>query len=327
MVNLCLTLAAGSVSELQKKIERYDGQVPFIEVRLDFLDPFDFPVLPAGSSTLYLATCRPSREGGRFSDSEADRLRILQESPGFGFSLVDLEADLDSIPAFPEGIRIIRSSHFFGQTARSPRELYREISRLKGTFCKLALTPGNTSELLELLKCMEECLPHTPGVVLGMGKMAQITRLLGPFLGGAWTYVSEEDQAVAPGQFSLSQARRFYGLPERTCIPRLYGLAGRIDDALIDRATEALNQAFFRKGVEAMAFPLPGVGLNEFYEYAVASRLPYSGFIRLKEAAGIETDTRDAEIIRPGPDGLMNSKSEITTDRDWVDNIIEFWSE
>ena len=76
-----------------------------------------------------------------------------------------------------------------------------------------------------------------------------------------------------------------------------------------------------------MAFPLPGVGLNEFYEYAVASRLPYSGFIRLKEAAGIEADTRDAEIIRPGPDGLMNSKSEITTDRDWVDNIIEFWSE
>ena len=161
----------------------------------------------------------------------------------------------------------------------------------------------------------------------GMGKMAQITRLVGPFLGGAWTYVSEEDQAVAPGQFSLSQARRFYGLPERTCIPRLYGLAGRIDDAMIDRATEALNQAFLGKGVEATAFPLPGVGLDEFYEYAAASRLPYSGFIRLKEAAGIEANTRDAEIIRLGPDGLMNSKSEITTDRDWVDNIIEFWSE
>ena len=64
MVELCLTLAEESPAELQKKIAFYDGDVPVVEIRLDFLDPVEFPVLPSASGTRYLATCRPVREGG-----------------------------------------------------------------------------------------------------------------------------------------------------------------------------------------------------------------------------------------------------------------------
>ena len=87
MVELCLTLAVESPAGLQKKITCYDGEVPVIEVRLDFLNPVEFPVLPTGSGTRYLATCRPVREGGKFTGPESDRMEILSKASEKGFSL------------------------------------------------------------------------------------------------------------------------------------------------------------------------------------------------------------------------------------------------
>lgn len=325
MVNLCLTLAVGSISDLQRRINHYDGQTPFIEVRLDYLERFQFPVLPAESTTSYLATCRPAREGGHYRGSEASRLKILQESPEAGFSLVDLEADLDTVPALPGHTRIVRSRHFFDQFPQNPGQLYREISLLDGSYSKLAVTPRDTSELVGLLRCMEEYLPGNPGIILGMGQMAQITRIAGPFLGGAWTYVSEQEKSVAPGQFSLAQALEQYDLPGLTSIPRLFGVTGGMDTGLIDRTVKAMNQAFQRMREEALAFPLPGVNLGEFCDYASSARLPFSGFMQFEELPGGGNKHHQVSAIRLSQAGRMYPEFKVESTGSWVENIVEFW--
>ena len=230
MVKLCLTLAAGSAAEMQEKIRLYDGRVPLIEIRLDYLDPFSFPVIPAETDTRYLATCRPAREGGKYRGSEKDRLRILREAPGHRFSLVDLESDIEELPPFPDHIQIVRSSHDFRSCPQDLRQVFLEMKSLSGDLVKLVVTPQNTPDLVRLLEFMENNLPGSPGIILGMGPSAQVSRIIGPFLGSAWTYVSEERMGVAPGQFSLERAVGLYRLPERGCVPDLYGVAGRADE-------------------------------------------------------------------------------------------------
>ena len=47
MVNLCLTLAERSMATLVEKIAQHDGQVPYLEVRLDYLSEPAVPALPS----------------------------------------------------------------------------------------------------------------------------------------------------------------------------------------------------------------------------------------------------------------------------------------
>lgn len=327
MVKLCLTLAAGSAAEMQEKIRLYDGCVPLIEIRLDYLDPFSFPVIPAETETRYLATCRPAVEGGKYRGSERDRLRILREAPGHRFSLVDLESDTEKLPPFPDHVQIVRSSHDFSSCPQDLRQVYLEMKSLSGDLVKLVVTPQNTSDLVRLLEFMENNLPVSPGIIIGMGHSAQVTRIIGPFLGSAWTYVSEDNMGVAPGQFGLDRAVRLYRLPERGCVPDLYGVTGRVDDDHPDVFVDKLNLCFRDLDVNAMALPLPGIDMGLFLAYAGASKLPYRGFVRMGDgAAGAGTGELDALFGTKLINGEWSGETAFPPDRDHAaQDIIRFW--
>lgn len=282
MVDLCLTLAAENAAGLQKKIEDFSGKVPIIEVRLDFMDPVAFPVLPAGSGTAFLATCRPEREGGRYTGPEKERLEILRIAPEKGFSLVDVEHDVDDCPLFSGPVRVVRSRHDFQGCPSDLKRIHREMQGLPGDLVKLVVTPGETTGLVGLLEFMEDALSRSPGIILGMGEAAQVTRILGPFLGNAWTYVSEEDDVVAPGQFSLDLARNAYRLPEWKGIPDLFGIACADGNEDMDELVRSLNAGFRIMGADALAFPLSGVDMEIFLPYAGTSKLPFQGFLELE---------------------------------------------
>ncbi len=80
MINLCLTLAEPSFAALNQKIAQYTGQVPYIEVRLDYLAEPQVPTVQPDQGTDFIATCRPSRVGGRYRGEEQDRLDRLQKA-------------------------------------------------------------------------------------------------------------------------------------------------------------------------------------------------------------------------------------------------------
>jgi 3-dehydroquinate dehydratase type I len=286
MVELCLTLAVEILAELQKKIFVYDGSVPIVEIRLDFLEPVEFPVLPSGSGTRYMATCRPVREGGRFKGPEKDRLQILRKAAEKGFSLVDIESDVAELPLSPEMLKIVRSRHDFHHCPADLEQLYLGLKPGMGELAKLVLTPVDSRELVRLLEFMEKSLPGAGGLIFGMGQMAQVTRFVGAFLGNVWTYVSEDSNAVAPGQFSLDVARDLYRLPAFKNIPDFYGVAGKAGDGNIDVFVEYMNNRLRDMGQNAIVLPFSDLDMSQFLPYALSSKLSYRGFIELESGSG-----------------------------------------
>ena len=302
MVELCLTLAVESPAELQKKITCYDGEVPVIEVRLDFLNPVEFPALPTGSGTRYLATCRPVREGGRFTGPESDRIGILRKASEKGFSLVDVESDVENMPVFPEPVMAVRSRHDFCGCPSDLDRIYGDLRSSEGDLPKLVVTPKNTSELVNLLEFMEKSLPVSPGIIFGMGPLAQVTRVAGPFLGCPWTYVSEDNNSVAPGQFGLSAAKYLYRLPARKGVPEIFGVVGKNEKGNVDILAGFLNVQFREQGLNALVLPFPGLEMAPFLSYALSSKLPYRGFIELESGKGgrVPGDSGGAASDRAG---------------------------
>ena len=138
-----------------------------------------------------------------------------------------------------------------------------------------------------------------------MGQAAQVTRIVGPFLGCPWTYVSEPGNRVAPGQFSLEAARAFYRLPARKEVPEIFGVAGSNDMRNVDIITGFLNSRFQEMELNAMAVPLPDLDTELFLSYALNSRLPYQGFVDLGSGksrsfsggAGDTAGTREARLV------------------------------
>ena len=333
MVDLCLTLAADNAAGLQKKIEDFSGKVPIIEVRLDFMEKVVFPILPADSGTAFLATCRPEREGGRYTGPEKDRLEILRVAPEKGFSLVDVEHDVDDYPLFTSPVRVVRSRHDFQGCPPDLKGIYREMHGLPGDLVKLVVTPGETAVLVELLEFMEAALPRSPGIILGMGAAAQVTRILGPFLGNAWTYVSEEDDVVAPGQFSLDLARNAYRLPEWQGIPDLFGIACADGNEYTYELAGSLNAGFRIMGADALAFPLSGVDMEIFLPYAGSSKLPFRGFIELepgkdKRISGSRKKAESQQKIRriTFENGIRSAETRVYKDPgEIIRDTINYW--
>jgi len=277
MVNLCLTLAECSVATLVEKITQYNGQVPYVEVRLDYLSKMEVPVIPSYQGTEFIATCRPQREGGLYEGSEKDRLDFLARAAHAGFSWLDLEHDVQEVPDLPSVTKVVRSYHCFDSFCPDLTFRFHELERMGGDLIKLATSVNQTAELRVLLKWMESLSSQTPFVILGMGELGQTSRFLGGLIGNFWTYVAEtEDSNVAPGQFTLQQAEECYGLSEREDPPGIYGVLG---NPVKHSLSPLIHNTLFRHyQLNNIYFPLALDQINPWFEYIDQSRLPFKGF-------------------------------------------------
>ena len=277
MINLCLTLAEPSFAALNQKIAQYTGQVPYIEVRLDHLAEPQVPVVQAGQGTDFIATCRPSREGGRYRGEEQDRLDLLQKAGRSGFSWADLEHDVQQSPNLPSSTRIVRSYHCFDRFPDDLSSRLQSMQEIGGDVIKLAVSVTTTQQLATLLEWMESKLEATPCVILGMGDLGQPSRLLGGFLGNSWTYVAEDESSqVAPGQLTLKKATECYRLSNWTSHPLFYGLLGNpIAHSL---SPDIHNQLFQHYQLEKIYLPFPLDDVGVWLDYIEKSRLCFQGF-------------------------------------------------
>lgn len=276
-MNLCLTLAEESLLRLREKIDRYQDQVRFIEVRLDYLKVPGLPELPSASSTEFIATCRPAREGGVFQGSEEDRLRLLRQAAESGFRWIDLEHDVATDLPFPDSVGVVRSYHCFAGFPENLEGLFGRVRERGGTITKLAVTVGGTEELVALLRFMESIPGTVPHIIIGMGPFGQPSRLLGFFLGNYWTYVAETEQdPPAPGQFPLTQAVDWYRFNSWKSAPFIYGVLG--NPVAHSMSPWIHNVLFQHYGLKKVYFPFQLDRLDPWFQYIDASQLSFHGF-------------------------------------------------
>jgi 3-dehydroquinate dehydratase / shikimate dehydrogenase len=279
MAKLCLTLAEESPVLLQQKIDKYDGQFPFIEIRLDYLPNPGLPSLPGNGRTEYVATVRPAREGGRFRGSENDRLALLSQAARSGFSWLDLEQDVPSRSLRQGSAKLLRSYHSFDSFPGDLSAVLGRLRRAGGDCFKIALSVANTGQLVALLDWMESLPGGCPRIVIGMGAHGHASRILGGFLSNYWTFVTESteaDQQVAPGQLAMDRARDWYRLPMWSESPELYGVLG---NPIAHSLSPPLhNRLFGHYGLNKLYMPILLDDPGAWFDYLSRTRLRFQGF-------------------------------------------------
>lgn len=204
---ICVSVAHRS--GLKEAIQSGAGM---IELRLDLIKepPSElFPLIPKNMETI--VTCRP----GVYGDEE--RIKLLKAGMKLGASFVDIEIeagvgemDLLTSSAKEAGTRMIISYHDFDRTAdREDLESLMIACYEKGAeIAKIATRVNAPEDIRNLLSLYE-----IPGrkVILGMGPKGRITRVIGPYLGGAFTFASlDEGGETAPGQLTVKQLNDIY---------------------------------------------------------------------------------------------------------------------
>jgi 3-dehydroquinate dehydratase-1 len=217
LAKICASLAAEDIPELVVQAKRaFDLGADFIEARLDFLSPEQ--VLPAVEKldiTRAILTLRSVNQGGKFSGTEQERVKLLRKLAEKRPMLLDVELQTlqanDNLADYLElaSIPTLVSWHDFEKTP-SNEDLAGIITemRLYSNYVKLVTTAKSVDDAVRLMSLYESALGLYP-IIFAMGEMGIITRVLSALYGAPYTY-SALEKAVAPGQLTITQMRRLF---------------------------------------------------------------------------------------------------------------------
>lgn len=164
----------------------------------------------------WIATNRLKAEGGMWEGSEESRRSELLRALNAGASIVDIELaapDLDEIvPVIKKKAKCLISHH---DSKRTPpgvelRRIIEDELAAGADICKLVTTARSFGDNTNVLGVISEFRPAEI-VAFSMGPRGQMSRILCPLCGGAFTYAAvSEGVESAAGQFTVSQLRRIY---------------------------------------------------------------------------------------------------------------------
>lgn len=206
---ICITGAERSVGELAARLSENADDELMHELRLDALDPFDEAVFDLCDDPRLLVTCRPQREGGGFTGSEQERLDLLRRAAAAGAGYLDIEISTERLlrrplQQAPGGPKIVLSWHGQTEEAAIP---WHDFEGEKADALKIARPIGDAASLDELLPKGGDARPT---LRIAMGDAGLLSRALYRAFGSPWCYVAaRQEQATAPGQLTLEQARRW----------------------------------------------------------------------------------------------------------------------
>lgn len=229
---LCLCLTAPTIQGDLAILKDYGGWADIAELRVDCLSTEERAHagrLPSLTALPVILTVRRTADGGLFSGSEADRIRLLSGLAGAGFTHVDLEEDLHA-PALDQaveaaGLRVIRSLH---DPAGVPTDLHARLERLArgpGEIPKAAVTPRSSADLDRFLRAAGSA-DGRERIVLGMGETGFCTRVLAGRIGSMLSYASAPGMAAAPGHVDPRTLAELYRVRSISPGTQVYGVMG-----------------------------------------------------------------------------------------------------
>ncbi|MBX3472635.1 MAG: type I 3-dehydroquinate dehydratase, partial [Planctomycetes bacterium] len=150
---ICATVLEPTVEAAVARMTAVAPWCARVELRLDALvTPPDDAALVAllrGAARPVLATCRPTREGGRWRGAEGPRLALLARAAGLGADWVDVEWDAaGSLPRVAAKVLVSRHAP---PGVRDVEPLLRSLRAAPGDAQKLALPVDDAADALRLL--------------------------------------------------------------------------------------------------------------------------------------------------------------------------------
>lgn len=210
---VALSLAPTDTETCLAALRAAGPRIELAEIRLDLMDSFDLPRLIREAPCGLIITCRPPREGGRFSGSEAERLAILREALELGCAYVDVEWDSVERLERPRDTnsRVMVSRHWLDQMPASFWPTY-ETLRARADVVKLVGLARQPAEILPVLELLQRAT--TPVVAIAMGAAGRLTRLVAPcYASCLLTYAAASlTSTTATGQYNLHEMIEVYAL-------------------------------------------------------------------------------------------------------------------
>lgn len=178
-----------------------------VEVRLDLNDrPLEtLKAVRSATDKPIIATNRMKSEGGQWSGSEEERIRILSDAaPYADWVDIELKAPMrNELLKMIDKPAIISCHDFAGMPERAELlAILEEMKRAGAEIAKIAVTPQSMKDNLTILDFLLDA--KMPLCMIAMGKIGRHLRAVAPIYGSVLTY-GYVSQAVAPGQMSIGE--------------------------------------------------------------------------------------------------------------------------
>jgi 3-dehydroquinate dehydratase/shikimate dehydrogenase len=264
---LCASVTASAMAGLRDARDRASGLADLVELRLDGVGDLDVQGAVAGRRGPVIVTCRPMREGGRFTGSEDERIDILDRAAALGAEYVDIEWDSAHAPliARRSGRGVVVSSHDFDSV---PGDLQTRFAAMRATgaeVVKIAVTAHALADNLPLLALGRQAADHGPMSLIAMGDSGLPSRILAARFGSCWAYSGD---AVAPGQVTPERMVGEFRFRKITAASRVFGLVGRPVGHSVSPAMH--NGAFDAMDIDAVYLPFAARDMADFRVFADA---------------------------------------------------------
>jgi 3-dehydroquinate dehydratase type I len=218
---ICTSVSAESPEELASKAElAFSLGSDLVEFRVDRLTtgltPRELEAELSVFAKRAVFTLRPSSDGGAFEGSEARRLDLLSRLAEMGPAYLDVELDTakansEWAGSLPRDVEVIASWHDYeGTPDLKVLRAIREEELGVGSLAKLVTTAGSSDDnLATLALCADEPLKT---ISFCMGELGTLSRVVSMRLGAPLVYASLPEEAIAPGQLSVSTMRALRSL-------------------------------------------------------------------------------------------------------------------
>ena len=216
----CVSIAENSPKKVRIKLKIALKKSDYVEVRLDFLKMEQIPnTLQIIKKDLNKIVCtlRPTKEGGKFSGTEKERISIIKLIAEYNPFLLDIE--FNTLKKNKELEKYLKSTktklliswHDFKKTPKSS-ELKNKIKQMSkfSSNVKIVSTAKSTEDSTRMLELYSK-KGNSNLISFAMGDAGKISRILCLYLGSPYTYVSL-GKAVAPGQFSVDEVNKIINL-------------------------------------------------------------------------------------------------------------------
>ena len=268
---ICAVVASPHAADMRRQLRTALKIARFVEIRLDWLVKDDaiegflkWLTVQKHPKTTVIATCRRREGGGKYRGSVAKQLAHLWNAVRAGCNWYDLEVETTQ-KCPPELLEVmlgegrqLRSAHFFKHIPRDLKGVAAQLRLGKPDAIKIAAQCGSLTESLRLLKfaASEENI-----VAIPMGEIAAPVRILSVRMGSMFTYAPVEN-ATAPGQTSLDEAKRLYRADR---IDRRTSVYGVIGDPIGHSLSPVLqNAGFAARRMNAIYLPFLVHELTDF---------------------------------------------------------------
>ena len=190
---ICIPITARRAEAVIHEMSLAAKHADIIELRLDFIPEMHEArtclerALKCRNKSIII-TNRPRREGGNFSGSEQDRIRLLQEAIDLGADYVDVEHDSIKHMNRRDSTKIIVSYHNFKDTPRNINKIYDEICHCRPDIVKIVTYAHDITDNIRIFELLQ--IAHRPTISFCMGDSGHISRILNKKFGGFLTFAS-----------------------------------------------------------------------------------------------------------------------------------------